>query len=111
VCLPASRASSFLLLLSSQVGEVVEEDVVEHERYMPLLGWSHKHLLPTDRRRYSRKFDGGNSVSEFPKVECPYGWEWEGPWKVEATGGGGGCGVTLQGAIAYQPCVTQLGRA
>ena len=66
---------------------MVEEDVFEHERYVPLFGWSHKHLLPTERKRYNRlRQAGGRSSSSFPAVELPPGWEWEGPWEVEGSG-------------------------
>lgn len=62
---------------------VVEESVMENARYVPLRGWSSKHLLPTERKRYSRN---GISFASFPVVPLPPGWEWEGPWLVDTNG-------------------------
>ena len=52
---------------------VTEEQVFEHERFMPLAGWSSRHLLPTERNRYSRQEDGMNSIPLFPQVRVSEG--------------------------------------
>ncbi|KAL3132004.1 hypothetical protein ABBQ32_14227 [Trebouxia sp. C0010 RCD-2024] len=62
---------------------VTEEQVFEHERFMPLAGWSSRHLLPTERNRYSQYEDGSNSTAQFPQIRLQQGWEWDSPWEVE----------------------------
>ncbi len=52
---------------------VTEEQLFEHERFMPLAGWSSCHLLPTERNRYSRQEDGMNSTNTFPQIRIPEG--------------------------------------
>jgi len=52
---------------------VTEEQLFEHERFMPLAGWSSRHLLPTERNRYSRQEDGMNSTNTFPQIRLPDG--------------------------------------
>ena len=52
---------------------VTEEQVFEHERFMPLAGWNSRHLLPTERNRYSRQEDGMNSTAQFPQMRLPEG--------------------------------------
>ncbi|DBB13333.1 TPA: hypothetical protein ACH3X3_005068 [Trebouxia sp. C0006] len=52
---------------------VTEEWLFEHERFMPLAGWSSRHLLPTERNRYSRQEDGMNSTNTFPQIRLPEG--------------------------------------
>ena len=52
---------------------VTEEWLFEHERFMPLAGWSSRHLLPTERNRYSRQEDGMNSTDTFPQIRLPEG--------------------------------------
>lgn len=65
-----------VVLLQNQRGSgvnVTEEQVFEHERFMPLAGWSSRHLLPTERNRYSRQEDGMNSTAQFPQMRLPEG--------------------------------------
>ena len=52
---------------------VTEEQVFEHERFMPLAGWNSRHLLPTERNRYSRQEVGVNSTNQFPQMRLPQG--------------------------------------
>ena len=62
--------------LQSQRGagvNVTEEQLFEHERFLPLAGWNSRHLLPTERNRYSRQEDGANSTSTFPQIRLPPG--------------------------------------
>lgn len=40
---------------------------------MPLAGWNSRHLLPTERNRYSRQEDGMNSTNQFPQLRLPQG--------------------------------------
>ncbi|DBB13386.1 TPA: hypothetical protein ACH3X3_005119 [Trebouxia sp. C0006] len=62
---------------------VTEEQLFEHERFMPLAGWSSRRLLPTERNRYSRQEDGMNSTNTFPQIRLPDGWMCGSPWEVE----------------------------
>jgi vacuolar protein sorting-associated protein 13A/C len=50
------------------VGDVVEEEVFEYERYLPLRGWSASHLSALDPRQFSRFRNGSNGTSSFPRV-------------------------------------------
>lgn len=59
----SSRSSS-----QAMVGDVVEEEVFEYERYLPLRGWSADHLSSLDPRQYSRFRNGSKSTSAFPRV-------------------------------------------
>jgi len=52
---------------------VTEEQLFEYERFMPLAGWSSRHLLPTERNRYSRQEDGMHSTNNFPQIRLPEG--------------------------------------
>ncbi len=52
---------------------VTEEQLFEHERFMPLAGWNSRHLLPTERNRYSRQEDGMHSTNNFPQIRLPEG--------------------------------------
>ena len=60
---------------ASSVGEIVEEEVFENERFLPIRGWSSGNLLPTDRRRYShgRQQPAAGSTSDFPRIQLPDG--------------------------------------
>ncbi|CAM6084054.1 unnamed protein product [Calypogeia fissa] len=72
------------------IGEVVEEEFFENERYQPIVGWGSKwpgHLLPTDPGRYSAR-DYTNPLKEFPDLKLPLGWEWKSNWHVEKVSGG-----------------------
>ncbi|BBN04917.1 vacuolar protein sorting-associated protein 13A/C [Marchantia polymorpha subsp. ruderalis] len=73
----------------SGVGETVEEEVFENERYQPLSGWGSKwpgHLLPSDPGRYSDR-DSKGSTEEFPAVKLPPGWTWISDWHVDQVAG------------------------
>lgn len=52
---------------------VTEEQVFEHERFLPIAGWSSRHLLPTERSRYSQSEDGSNSTAQFPQIRLQEG--------------------------------------
>lgn len=52
---------------------VTEEQVFEHERFLPIAGWSSRHLLPTERSRYSQCEDGSNSTAQFPQIRLQEG--------------------------------------
>lgn len=52
---------------------VTEEQLFEHERFLPLAGWSSRHLLPTERNRYSRQEDAAQSTNTFPQMRLPEG--------------------------------------
>jgi vacuolar protein sorting-associated protein 13A/C len=56
---------------AAAVGDVIEEEVFEYERYLPLRGWSPDHLKGLDPRRYSRFRNGSHSSVSFPKVQLP----------------------------------------
>jgi hypothetical protein len=55
----------------ANLGEVVEEEVFEYERYLPLRGWSPNHLSSLDPRQFSRYRSGAHSSSNFPRVPLP----------------------------------------
>ena len=61
------------MLQADDQDSIVEEVVFEHERVIFLKGWSPKHLLPTERRRFSRTADGAASDMDFPEIQCPSG--------------------------------------
>jgi hypothetical protein len=65
------------------------EEVFENSRYMPLQGWGSSypgHLLPTDRRRWSR-FDAAACADTLRElVFLPSGWAWAGVWKKDMRG-------------------------
>ena len=69
-------------------GSLVTEEAFEHQRYVPMRGWSDKHLMATERRRWSRR-DGSASAKEIDEfcyraaVLLPEGWRWDGNWTVE----------------------------
>jgi len=72
-CLNMARYPTDCVLVQSKRGSgvnVTEEQLFEHERFMPLAGWSSRHLLPTERNRYSRQEDGMHSTNTFPKSAC-----------------------------------------
>lgn len=74
--LKVARYSTESVLVQSKRGSgvnVTEEQLFEHERFMPLAGWSSRHLLPTERNRYSRQEDGMNSTNTFPQIRLPDG--------------------------------------
>ena len=63
--------STDYVLVQSKRGNgvnVTEVQLFEHERFMPLAGWSSRHLLPTERNRYSRQEDGMHSTNIFPQI-------------------------------------------
>jgi vacuolar protein sorting-associated protein 13A/C len=57
--------------LKANLGEVMEEEVFEYERYLPLRGWSPNHLSSLDPRQFSRYRSGAHSSSNFPRVPLP----------------------------------------
>ena len=57
----------------SSGADVTEEQIFEHERFMPLVGWSSKNLLPTERNRYSRYEDASQSTNVFPQIRLSDG--------------------------------------
>ena len=64
--------------------------IYENQRYQPLVGFSYKGLLPTDRRRYSTK-DGKRSWASIEEAEADLvskGWVWEHPstWALHSDG-------------------------
>lgn len=65
----ASAAS--LSSSSGRVGDVVEEEVFEYERYLPLRGWSPDHLSSLDPRQYCRSRNGSHGTNSFPRVPLP----------------------------------------
>ena len=68
--------STECVLVQSKRGSgvnVTEEQLFEHERFMPLAGWSSRHLLPTERNRYSRQEDGMHSTNTFPQIRLQEG--------------------------------------
>ena len=55
-------------------GSVMEIEVFENERYLPLKGWGSKgHLLPTDRSKYSLGRRNAKSQMDFPVYPLPQG--------------------------------------
>jgi len=53
--------------------ELVEEEVFENERFLPLRGWGARgHLLPGERGRFSNRA-GTRSWPDFPDVQLPEG--------------------------------------
>jgi hypothetical protein len=69
-------------------GVLVTEEAFEHQRYIPVKGWSDKHLMATERRRWSKR-DGSASAKDIDEfcyraaVLLPEGWRWDGEWSVE----------------------------
>ena len=64
------------VVLQSKQGSGVnmtEEQVFEHERFIPIAGWSSRYLAPTERSRYSRYEEGAQSTSTFPDIRLPEG--------------------------------------
>ncbi len=66
--LPTARGAT---QQNASIGEVVEEEVFEYERYVPMLGWSPNNLMPVDPNRYSRARNGSRSSSDFPSISLP----------------------------------------
>lgn len=53
---------------------MVEREVFEHERFIPLKGWGAKgHFLPGDRKRYTLAPNASDGAMEFPNVHLPEG--------------------------------------
>jgi len=97
------------------------EEVFEHQRYIPLKGWSDKHLMVTERRRWSKR-DGSASANDIDKfcycgaVLLPEGWRWDGEWSVEighhCDGKGWGFGTSfLDLSYPFSPGRGSMGRA
>jgi hypothetical protein len=65
---------------------VVEEEVYQNQRYIPVIGWTSAYMLPADRKQFSTH-EGGMSSDSFPEVKAlPQGWHWDGDWFVDTTG-------------------------
>eukprot|EP00210_Caulerpa_lentillifera_P006209 g5933.t1 len=65
------------------VQEIVEHEIFESERYLPVVGW--KSRMAIDRKRYSLDSKGIRQYSHFPNIDLPKGWEWKGPWQLDKT--------------------------
>jgi len=95
--------STHSVLVQSKRGSgvnVTEEQLFEHERFMPLAGWSSRHLLPTERNRYSRQEDGMHSTNTFPqrikhRSKLKVAFAQQEKSKSESTSRGKGEGQTL----------------
>ena len=46
---------------------VVEEEVYQNQRYIPLIGWTSAYMLPADRKQFST-LEGAMSSESFPEV-------------------------------------------
>ena len=57
----------------SRAFDVREVEVFENERYVPIMGWSAKGLLPTDRRRFTVGRNDTEGMPEFPVLRLPPG--------------------------------------
>ena len=78
------------LALSPEVAAAAYvEEVFENSRYMPLQGWGSSypgHLLPTDRRRWSR-FDASICSDALRDIVwLPAGWAWVAVWRKDMRG-------------------------
>jgi hypothetical protein len=70
--LPHSSSGSGAASKAAAVGDVVEEEVFEYERYLPLRGWSADHLSGlTDPAHYMWQSNSNRRSSTFPKVALP----------------------------------------
>lgn len=69
--LPYSATGTSPRSSPAAVGDVVEEEVFEYERYLPLRGWSPDHLKGLDPHRYCRQRSSGKGSTTFPKVQLP----------------------------------------
>ena len=65
----------------SRGGEVRQAEVFENERYMPLMGWAAKFLLPTDRDRFSVGRNDTEGGPDFPVLRLPAGVSCDTPFK------------------------------
>jgi len=88
-----SSASANLHAAEMAVG-TAEEECFENQRWLPLKGFGGTHMLPTERKQFSRR-DGARSVSTNPMktdgwmnsegdlVALPKGWSWQGDWRID----------------------------
>jgi hypothetical protein len=86
--LPLSRSWSRSRDEPLAEGQRRTEEVFENQRYQPLRGWGSSypgHLLPTDRRRYSRA-DGSRGSKDFPQIDPAIGWAWASDWELDMEG-------------------------
>lgn len=62
----------------------IYEEVFENQRRIPLVGWSTKHLLPTERNGWSNGQGGDSttSIDEYTRKLLPPGFRWDGQWQV-----------------------------
>jgi hypothetical protein len=66
------HSSSSAAAKAAAVGDAVEEEVFEYERYLPLRGWSADHLSGlTDPAHYMWQSNSNRRSSTFPKVALP----------------------------------------
>ena len=65
---------------------VVVEEVFENERLIPIRGWGTPPLSAVGKfkGRFSAR-SGGKNSDEFPQKEAPPGWQWMGPWQLDAS--------------------------
>jgi len=60
-------------------------EAFEHQRYLPMKGWSERHLMPTERKRWSKR-DGHASATDMDEfcyraaLLLPEGWRWDAAW-------------------------------
>ncbi len=73
VCKVAHHLTDSVLLQSKRGSgvNVTEEQLSEHESFVPLAGWSSRYLLPTERNRYSRQQDALQRTNTFPQICLP----------------------------------------
>ena len=64
--------------------KLVIEEIFENQRFVPLAGWSSKHLFPTERKRWcdARGSNSTSSIEEATARQLPPGHEWKGQWEV-----------------------------
>lgn len=68
-----------------QGANVVEDEVLENERWYAHKGWSSTNLRPSDPAHYSTST---GDYDHFPDLDAPIGWEWEGGWELDRSRGG-----------------------
>ncbi|KAL6781279.1 hypothetical protein ACKKBG_A10495 [Auxenochlorella protothecoides x Auxenochlorella symbiontica] len=61
-------------------GAGVVEEVLEHQRWRPRVGWAGSNLNPRDPARFEH---GTARRDDFPQVDPPRGWEWDSGWQLD----------------------------
>ncbi|RMZ55463.1 hypothetical protein APUTEX25_003587, partial [Auxenochlorella protothecoides] len=61
-------------------GAGVVEEVLEHQRWRPRVGWAGSNLHPRDPARFEH---GTARRDDFPQVDPPRGWEWDSGWQLD----------------------------